>query len=92
MRLIKSGGRVVYTSDGHWTIRKGGALRDNPEQMHGHCEYIVASREFRGSTFSEGDDYIEKCALHLRGPSNQTFWKQVAISHHIMHVLEDLSS
>jgi hypothetical protein len=91
MRIIKSGGKLIYTSNGHWTIRKGGAFRDNREQMHGHCAHIVASSEFRGSAFSEGDDYIEKCARRVVGPSTQSFWKQVAISHHIMHVLEDLS-
>lgn len=91
MRKIKSGGKLVYTSNGYWTIRKGGAFRDNPEQMYGHCAYIVSSGKFRGSAFSDGDEYIEKCAKREKGPSNQPFWKQVAISHHIMHVLEDLS-
>ena len=40
MRLIKSGGRVVYTSNGNWFIRKGGAFRDNPAQMHEHCAFL----------------------------------------------------
>jgi hypothetical protein len=91
MRLIKSGGRVIYTEPASWHIRKGGAFRDNPAQMHDHCKYILTSGKFRGADFSDGDAYIEKCANKTAGPSNQSFWKQVAISHHIMHVLEDIS-
>ena len=91
MRRIKSGGRVVYTELSNWHVRKGGAFRDNPAQMHDHCKYILTSGKFRGSSFSEGDAFIEKCANKTVKPSNQPFWKQVAISHHIMHVLEDIS-
>ena len=91
MRLIKSGGRVVYTLADRWYIRKGGAFRDNLKQMHDHCDHILKSGKFRGPTFSSGDDYIEKCAKKTKGPSNQPWWKYVAINHHIMHVLEDLS-
>jgi hypothetical protein len=91
MRRIKSGGKVVYTYQGNWYVRKGGAFRDNPAQMHDHCKYIVDSGKFLGAGFSEGDAYIERCANKTARPSNQPFWKQVAISHHIMHVLEDLA-
>jgi hypothetical protein len=92
MRLIKAGGKVVYTCNGHWFIRKGGAFRDNPAQMHDHCAFIVSSGKFRGAGFSNGDHFIERCAKKLVGPSNQSFWKQVAINHHIMHALEDIST
>jgi hypothetical protein len=91
MRRIRSGGKVVYTESKTWYVRKGGAFRDNPAQMHDHCKYILDSGKFRGPTFSDGDAYIEKCANKKVRPSNQPFWKQVAISHHIMHVLDDLS-
>ncbi|WP_456726491.1 beta family protein [Bradyrhizobium sp. USDA 3397] len=91
MRLIKAGGKVVYTSNGEWFIRKGGSFRDNPSQMHDHCAFIVSSGRFRGASFSDGDNFIELCSRRAVGPSNQPFWKQVAINHHIMHVLEDLS-
>lgn len=91
MRRIKSGGRVVYTESNTWCVRKGGAFRDNPAQMHDHCKYILTSGKFRGENFSEGDDFIAKCANKVVKPSNQPRWKQVAISHHIMQVLEDIS-
>lgn len=91
MRRIKVSGKVVYTSNDTWYIRKGGAFRDDRAQMHDHCAAIIKSGKFRGAKFSNGDDYIEKCANKTEGPSTLTYWKYVAINHHIMHVLEDLS-
>lgn len=92
MRKIKSAGKVVYTTPVSWEVRKGGAFRDNPEQMHGLCASIVSSGKFKGTDYSSGDDYIAKCAVRKEGPSNQTRWKNVAINHHITHVLDDLAT
>lgn len=91
MRLIKSAGKLIYTTPTDWEVRKGGAFNDNRAQMHDHCASIIASGKFNGSSFSSGDEYIAKCADHKEGPSNQTRWKEVAINHHIMHVLNDLA-
>lgn len=92
MRKIKSGGKVVYTTPSAWLIKKGGAFRDNPAQMHGLCMAVVSSGQFKGANFSHGDEYIDKCANKIEGPSNQPRWKQVAINHHITQVLEDISN
>lgn len=92
MRKIKSGGKVVYTTANSWLVKKGGAFRDNPGQMHGLCMAIVVSGQFMGASFSDGDKYIEQCANQIKGPSNQPRWKQVAINHHITHVLHDISN
>ena len=92
MRMIKPAGKLVYTTGDQWMIRKGGAFRDNPKQMHGHCEYVVNSVHFRGAAFSFGDDYIQNCAKKKNGPSTQTRWKSVGINHHIMHVLGEIAS
>lgn len=91
MRKVKSAGKVVYTDQDNWYVRKGGAFNDNRAQMHDHCAYIVSSGKFRGIAFSDGDAFIDKCATKAVGPSSPTRWKEVAISHHIMHVLEDLA-
>ena len=92
MRMIKPAGKVVYATPDNWEVRKGGNFRDNPEQMHNHCASIVASGEFRGADFSNGDDYIAKCAIRKEGPSNLTRWKEVGISHHITQALDDLAT
>lgn len=91
MRTIKPAGKLVYTTKGDWIIRKGGAFRTNPGQMHDHCQFVVASGEFKGPAFSAGDDYIEKCALKKEDCSTLTRWKEIGINHHIMHVLEDVA-
>lgn len=91
MRRVKSSGKLVYAESESWCVRKGGAFRDNPAQMHDHCKWVLDAKKFRGSKFSDGDAFIEKVAYKTAKPSNQPFWKQVAISHHIMQVLEDLS-
>ena len=92
MRKIKAAGKLVYTTPTVWEVRKGGAFRDNPGQMHDHCASIVASGRFNGAAFSNGDDYIAECAAKTKGPSNQPWWKFVTINHHITHVLYDLST
>lgn len=92
MRKIKSAGKIVYTTPRNWAVRKGGAFRDNPEQMHGHCAHLVSKDIFKGADYSHGDNYIAKCAVREEGPSNQTRWKDVAINHHITHVLDDLAT
>lgn len=91
MRKAKPSGKLVYTTEKDWIVRKGGAFQDNREQMHGHCADIVANPLFKGEGYSSGDDYIAKCATKVVGPSNQTRWKYVTINHHITHVLEDLA-
>lgn len=92
MRKIKSAGKLVYTTSTTWELRKGGAFRDNPAQMHDHCASIVASGKFSGATFSFGDDYIAKCAARMEPPSSQSWWKAVTINHHMTHVLGDLAT
>ncbi|WP_156827150.1 beta family protein [Hyphomicrobium zavarzinii] len=92
MRKIKSAGKLIYTTPRSWWVKKGGAFRDDPEQMHDHCAVLASDSAFRGAAFSHGDDYIAKCAVRSAPASNQTRWKSVAINHHITHVLEDLST
>ncbi|MBY0404725.1 MAG: beta family protein [Cyanobacteria bacterium] len=91
MRMIKSSGKLVYTTTEAWEVRKGVAFRDNRDQMYDHCASIASSVSFKGAQFSFGDAYIAKCAIRDEKPSNQTRWKAVAINHHITLVLEDLA-
>lgn len=92
MRMIKPAGKLVYARENEWTIRKGKAFRDHPEQMHKHCSDVVGSGYFCGPNYSDGDKFIAQCATKKVGASTLTKWKEVGISHHIMRVLEDLSN
>ena len=92
MRMIKAAAKIVYTTSRSWSVCKGGAFRDNPEQMHDYCADLVGKNIFKGPGFSSGDNYIAKCAARQEGPSNQTRWKDVTINHHITQVLDDLAT
>ncbi len=92
MRKIKSAGKIVYTTSSSWLVSKGGAFRDNPEQMHDHCAAIVGAGVFKGGAYSSGDKYIAACAVKKAKPSNLTWWKFVTINHHITLALDDLST
>lgn len=92
MRKIKVAGKLVYTDQERWIIRKGGAFRPNPEQMHEHCANIVSHASFSGAGFCHGDDFIAKCALKQEGPSTLTRWKQVAINHHITLAVDQIAN
>lgn len=92
MRMLKPAGKLVYTAGDTWNVRKGGAFRADPGQMHSHCDSILKSGQFCGPHFSAGDEYIDLCAKKLAPPSNLTRWKENGISHHIMHVLADLAT
>ncbi|MEF2074434.1 beta family protein [Consotaella aegiceratis] len=93
MRTIKPSGKLIYTTRNSWWVRKGGAFRGNEEQMHEHCSVLVKeSGIFKGNEYSYGDDYIDRCAIKKVPPSDLTRWKNVAINHHMMHVLDDLAT
>ena len=91
MRKLKPAGKLVYTSGSSWIVYKGGSFRDNPGQMHNHCQNLVSTSDFRGPDFSHGDKFILQCAQHEVGPSSQSNWKGISINHHISQVLDDLS-
>ena len=94
MRKAKAAGKIIYTTPDTWATRKGGAFRDDPDQMHNHCAQIVSDPAFafRGPNFSYGDKYISDCAAKLESPSNLSRWKDVAINHHITLVADDLAT
>lgn len=94
MRKVKASGKIVYTTPDTWATRKGGAFRDNPAQMHTHCEQVISDPAFafRGANFSYGDKYIADCAVKAESPSNLSRWKNVAINHHITTVADELAT
>lgn len=91
-RKVNPPGKLVYTANGVWIVRKGGGFRTDREQMHGHCDFIVKSPAYRGKDFSDADAYIDDCAKRLVKPTSPTRWKEIGINHHITHVLGELAS
>ena len=92
MRTLKPAGKIVYTISDDWWVRKGLAFRDNPEQMYEHCAALIKMSSFKGTGYSFGDEYIDKCANRRDNPGSLTQWKKVTINHHITHVVDDVAS
>ena len=94
LRMVKPAAKIVYATRSTWATRKGGAFRDDREQMHDHCAAIMHDPRFRfrGADFSYADDYIRMCASRTVGPSNSTRWKEVGINHHITTVVDGLAT
>ena len=92
MRKIRPAGKIVYTADDVWHIRKGGAFRDDNAQMQKHCRDIIRSNHYKGADYSQGDLRIENTANGKENYGNLTTWKWVGVNHHITVVVQQVSS
>lgn len=93
MRFIKPAGTIRYTINDAWFIVKGPNVRDNKfGQYRGHCQAVLTSGFYSGSEFSEGDEYIDKCAKGTGSTGNLYVWRRVGTSHHLEKVVQDVSS
>lgn len=92
-RIMQLGAKIKYTFDNDWIIVKGTSIRrGGPDQTRDLCKNIIELSEYRGSTFSWGDNYIKECADGTVGVGNQTTWVTVGVNHHIVFVINQLSS
>ncbi len=94
MRLVKPAASIRYTIDDAWYIIKGPNVRDNGfNQYHGHCQKILASPNYAGTYFSEGDKYISDCASRDDvSTGNLTTWRWIGTNHHLAKVVLDISN
>lgn len=92
-RVVRTGARLVYTTDTEWLVQKGGAFRDNPQQMRPMCQGLVASGLYAGAGFSWGDKRIlETAEGNVNTYGSPTTWKNVGINHHLCVVLHQLAT
>lgn len=93
MRLVKPSGTVRYATDDQWLIVKGPNVRDNGySQYVGHCKRVVGSKEFLGSSFSHGGEYIAKCAAKTASTGNLSTWRRVGTNQHLEKVASDIAN
>lgn len=92
MRVIKPAASIRYTIGDRWVVIKGSAFRDNPGQVCTFSRNLVASPYFMGTTFSQADEHIAKCAQGSKGPGNLSTWRWIGTNHHIEKVASDLAS
>ena len=93
MRKVKPSATIRYTVDNQWYIVKGKNVRD-----YGFGQYrelskkVIDSSYYCGTSFSWGDDYIQKCANGHGKPGNLLSWRQVGTNHHIEKVTRDIAN
>jgi hypothetical protein len=92
MRMVKPGGKIVYTTADSWLIPKGGAFRTNTAQMIDHCVAIISSGYYMKRIFCKGDERIEDTANRVNNCGSLTTWKGVGVNHHITYVVRQLAS
>jgi Beta protein len=95
MRKVKPSATIRYTIDDNWYIVKGENVRDKKygrcKQYLGLSKKVIDSKYYYGSTFSWGDDFIQRCA-NGGNTSNLSMWRQVGTTHHIVKVIRDIAS
>ena len=90
---IAPAGNIRYTVPGAWLVVKGTILRDNGyDQYRSLSARVVRDARYRGPAFSPGDQYIWDCAHGTGGTGSLMTWIQVATSHHLTFVVEELAS
>ena len=82
-----------YALDDHWLVQMGGKHKDGAAvEMHGIASELVARPEFFGAEYSVGDEEINRVTDDEEGPGGPTQWLQWCVSHHLEHVVQQISS
>lgn len=93
MRKVKPSATIRYTNENQWYIIKGKNVRD-----YGFGQYrelskkVIDSSYYCGTSFSWGDDYIQKCANGHGKAGSLMSWRQVGTNHHIEKVTQDIAN
>ncbi len=80
---------IRYATNDTWSFHQAGRFADGAApEMHGLCNQLVVRPEFRGATFSAGDEAYDRVQDPTEGPGGPTQWVQWAVSHHIEFAVE----
>ncbi|ORX17979.1 hypothetical protein AWC31_16370 [Mycolicibacterium wolinskyi] len=84
---------IRYTADQTTLVPRavGAVIQEGAEQYRELCELLVSQPEFAGADFSWGDQEIFDCAYGLSEPGWQEQWRGAGTSHHLGHVVDQLS-
>jgi len=86
---------IRYTLEDSWFFIKGARI-NNPtyggsKQWLINASVLCGLPEFRGPSFSSGDEFIFRKGNGETRPGKPTTWRQAAVSHHIAQVLEQIA-
>ena len=84
---------IRYTTYDSWAVFKGRSVKTYTyDQYYSLSEMVTKHSCYMGASFSQGDEYIEKCARRATSTGNGSTWRKVGTSHHIAFVLEQLAN
>lgn len=83
---------IRYATDTVWLVLKGTRIKKNDVQFHNLCKVLVARPEYKGATYSWGDQFIKLCSERTTNPGNLTTWRQVGTNHHLTLVSEQIAT
>jgi hypothetical protein len=85
--------QLRYTIQNEFMIWKGkNAIKTGYGQFLSICADLVSRPEFRGATFSAGDQEIEGKATNGGSPGNAETWRNIGTNHHIETVLDQIAN
>lgn len=92
-RIIRMSANIRYTLDDEWLVLKGKSVRST-----GYGQYsdplstqLAKMKEYKGASYSAGDQYIEDCAKKKVTSGNMTTWRFVGVNHHVTLAADQLS-
>ena len=92
-RIIRMSANIRYTLDDTWLVMKGKSVRST-----GYGQYsdplstqLVKMKEYKGASYSAGDQYIEDCAKKKVNSGNMTTWRFVGVNHHVTLAADQIS-
>ncbi|MEK8212582.1 beta family protein [Paenibacillus sp. FSL L8-0463] len=92
-RVIKIPASIRYTGDDQFVVFKGKNLRKfGYEQYYDLAAQLVDHEEYKGPTFSAGDQYAYVVASKSDKPGSPTTWRRAGTNHHIVQVATELSN
>lgn len=91
---IRAGGKIRYATENEWIIVKGHGLHKGQkfDQYRELSRKLLSFPDYRGTSYSWGDDFLEKCSQGSVGTGNLTTWVRVDTNHHLTLVGEQISN
>lgn len=91
---MRSSAKIRYTLGEKWLVVKGHSLKKEPKfkQYHNLSDQLITMKEFIGSHFCWGDEYVTKCAIRTVGSGNLETWVKVDTNHHLTFVAEQIAN
>jgi hypothetical protein len=85
---------IRYTSGGLFLVRRHDVLfrQGGSDGIYPICESLVERPEFRGASYSAGDESISTTAEEQLSPGNPGSWTQWGMSHHFAIVVDEIQS